>query len=315
MAKRKVKWETLERWIKEGRGTGHGVDYSPWLRHERGNLASDGNNIDLTLIGSGRQACFLSREEADVAVWLLWLGVQDLREQFPIWPWPHPHPLACHSGCGELRWSRGTLAVAEELGIEHGTYVGTLVPYVATTDILATVATRDGLKAVAIAVKSESTIASIAGGNTPADTRDGPRVRERLILERVALMEIGVEWRLRSATFLPRDLRETLRTAYRSSLLPHDLQCSGIDVEYGAELSRQLTRRRSIQEAKEETSVTLHLDDELGRCLFEHAIWHRRVPLDIRHPIIMNRHPVLTDFSWVDTAAVEWLGGAEWARL
>jgi hypothetical protein len=89
----------------------------------------------------GRTAHYFSRGEYHTALLLLWLGVDDLREQFPLWPAPHPHPLygSPLQSNAPLTWAKGLLSIAEEAGIAHGVEVGTRVPYIASLDLLATV--------------------------------------------------------------------------------------------------------------------------------------------------------------------------------
>ncbi len=118
--------KNLREQIKAGRGQGHGADYQPWLQVSRRRSPSNGNINFRHLPILGRHSHFMSRNEWHIALWILWLGVEDLREQFPLWPFPHPHPLFGRAEVEQTRLpsSRGTLEIAKELGIDHGRIVG-----------------------------------------------------------------------------------------------------------------------------------------------------------------------------------------------
>jgi hypothetical protein len=57
MSKRK-RTSNIEKWIKEGRGTGIGADYQPWLKIQ--DVSSVGRSTRLKGIKTGRQHEFLS---------------------------------------------------------------------------------------------------------------------------------------------------------------------------------------------------------------------------------------------------------------
>lgn len=92
----------IEKWIKEGRGSGVGSEYKPWLKIQ--DVASKGRSTRLKGIKTNRQHEFLSdlernyfylTEYSDVVV--------DIREQFPLLPLEE------------------TIVIADELGIKHPT--------------------------------------------------------------------------------------------------------------------------------------------------------------------------------------------------
>lgn len=84
MSKRK-RTSKIDKWIKEGRGSGIGSDYVPWLKIQ--DVSSLGRSTRLTEIKTNRQHEFLSdlernhfylTEHSDFIV--------DIREQFPLLP-------------------------------------------------------------------------------------------------------------------------------------------------------------------------------------------------------------------------------------
>jgi hypothetical protein len=169
--------------IQQGRGMGHGRSYLPWLMLRRKNPSPNSNQAVSWVPPLQRTAHYFSRGEYHTALLLLWLGVKDLREQFPIWPIPHPHPLEGTPGIpqAQARWSRGLLALAREAGIEHGFEFGTRLPYVATLDLLATVPLPKGN---VLAIFSSKPIEE---PNTDVQLR----TLERLELERRYSLDIG----------------------------------------------------------------------------------------------------------------------------
>lgn len=79
--------------INQGYGQGHGTNYQPWLQIRRKNTSPKSNQVVAWLPPLEREAHFFSRGEYHTALLLLWLQVEDLREQYPLWPVAHPHPL------------------------------------------------------------------------------------------------------------------------------------------------------------------------------------------------------------------------------
>jgi len=181
--------------IRLGYGTGHGDLYKPWLTLRRKNPSPKSNQVVSFMPPLKRTAHYFSRGEYHTALLLLWLGVQDLREQYPIWPIPHPHPLdgaPCTSSV-RLNWSRGLLAIANEAKIEHGREVGSRQPYVASLDLVATVPLQDG---PALSVFSSKPIRE-------SDDEVKWRTLERLELERRYALEIGAGYFVSSSALIP----------------------------------------------------------------------------------------------------------------
>lgn len=85
MAKNKydISEEKEQRWIKEGRGNGHGHDYKPWITVK--DLPSEGRSHRIFGHKSQRTHHLLSDLELAVFLLLEWHGeTTDIREQFPL---------------------------------------------------------------------------------------------------------------------------------------------------------------------------------------------------------------------------------------
>lgn len=286
----------LREHIKAGRGQGHGNSYQPWLQISRRKTPSNSNINFRHLPILGRHGHFLSRNEVNIAIWLLWLGAHDLREQFPLWPFAHPHPLYGLSDMANTRlpWSRGTLAIARDLGIDHGWFVGSRIPYVATTDFMLTLLDDGMPRALAIAAKPSS----LVEGRVAA----AQRVKERLALEMAYADELGISWQLMSDGDIPLALRENLELILPSALLPEKLACPNMVEDFCGGLADALRAGNTIGESRSFAIQRSQIDENSGRAIFYHGLWTRRLPIDLRSPMVLSQPAHLTDFAWAEEA-------------
>lgn len=287
----------LREHIKDGRGQGHGAGYKPWLQISRRKTPSN-SNINLRHLPIlGRHGHFLSRNEVNIAIWLLWLGADDLREQFPLWPFAHPHPIYGHpSATGQqLPWSRGTLAIARDLGIDHGWFAGSRIPYVATTDFMLTVLTGDIPSLVAIAAKPSA----IVKGRVAVKQR----VKERLALELAYARELGIRWLLMSDGDISLPLRENLELTLPCALLPDTLDHSDLIEDFCTGLAEDLRAGDTLGDARMRATQRCRIDEASGLALFYHGLWTKRLPVDLRVPLALSQPAQLTDFAWAEEAA------------
>lgn len=101
MSKRK-RTSKIEKWIQDGRGSGIGADYKPWLKIQ--DVSSKGRSTRLKGIKTNRQHEFLSDLERNYFYLTEYSDVViDIREQFPLLPLEE------------------TIVIADELGIKHPT--------------------------------------------------------------------------------------------------------------------------------------------------------------------------------------------------
>lgn len=113
MSKR-TRTSKVEKWIKEGRGSGIGADYKPWLNIQ--DVSSLGRSTRLKGIKTKRQHEFLSDLERNYFYLTEYYNFLDIREQFPLLPLEE------------------TIVIADELGLKHPTNPKTNEPVVMTTD-------------------------------------------------------------------------------------------------------------------------------------------------------------------------------------
>ena len=92
-----------QKWLREGRGSGHGSDYKPWLTVR--DLSSQGRSHRVFGHKSQRTHHLLSDLELAVFLLLEWSrSTQDIREQFPL-RLEDTKALALESGIGKVRIS------------------------------------------------------------------------------------------------------------------------------------------------------------------------------------------------------------------
>lgn len=182
MAKRRyaVTERKIARWTREGRGTGAGSDYRPWLTIN--DVSSRGLSSRPFGITANRIHHLLSNNEAGVFYQADWsAAVVDVREQYPL-------PRA------------DTRAIARRMGVVHPRDHG--VDVVVTTDFLLDVVGADpwlsfelppgeGARRLAVAVK-------------PDDVYDDLRALDKLEIERRFWVDRDVAWILVTAGQLSR---------------------------------------------------------------------------------------------------------------
>jgi hypothetical protein len=118
--------EWIERRIKQGRGSGSGFDYQPWLTIQ--DFSSLGRVHRMKGWKHGRVHHLFSDLERNVFLHYQWpFSVIDIREQFPLLP------------------VAGTVEIAQEMGVRHPFDPRTKHPIVMTTDLFLTA--QQGLKA------------------------------------------------------------------------------------------------------------------------------------------------------------------------
>lgn len=176
----------LQSLILQGFGQGRGEYYIPWIRVTRGNAPRKSNHFVAVVSTQSKALHLLSQLEHGAARVASWLGVCEIRTQFPLFPWAeHPHPLAgLNEACdAKLPKTRGLLELAAQAGISHGNYVGAPdLPYVATVDLALSVGSDGAQRLVLWSVKPAGLLT-----NSPS----GSRMRQRIRLEALYAESIG----------------------------------------------------------------------------------------------------------------------------
>nr|WP_026679815.1 heteromeric transposase endonuclease subunit TnsA [Priestia megaterium] len=151
----------IEKWIKEGRGTGEGADYKPWLTIR--DVPSRGIATRNKGWKTKRIHQLMSKLELNYLYTLEWSdAVIDIREQYPLLPLER------------------TLEIADDFGIKHPTDPQTNEETVMTTDFLITIATSNGLALRARTIKPSSDL--------------NKRTIEKFAIEQQFYKEQDIDW-------------------------------------------------------------------------------------------------------------------------
>lgn len=146
--------ERQKRYINEGRGTGIGSKYLPWIFVARSEISSTG--FSSILIHNGRQHHFLSNGETSCFLLATQLPhYLEVREQYPLSLGKGNHEVNVYYDHYGLFYP-GTLEIAKSLGIRHPRVPSTeggSAPFIMSTDLLITFEINGEYKLLAVSYK------------------------------------------------------------------------------------------------------------------------------------------------------------------
>lgn len=260
--------KVLERFLREGRGTGSYADYTPWHRVSRGDPSSKGRSH--LIVWRDRQRELLSDQE--------WGGLNfaglipnlvDLTEQFPLSQESAPHDLSRWYAGEGLKLFPGTREIAEMLGIKHPALTDGDQTHIwtSTTDLLLILRNqRERLELLAVSCKPSSVLSE--------------RAKELLLLERTYWAHRGVDWLLITPDQYEKSAALTLR---RTSPWGFDNPVSEREIRIACQTARSMPWHPY-------SDVIHHLTGSLGgetqrnaaqRALWQ-AVWRGLLPVDLR---------------------------------
>jgi hypothetical protein len=268
MAKRKYGFDEakIARFHKEGRGTGHGKNYKPWLTIQ--DVSSHGRSSRPYSPKTDRDHHLLSDVETFAFFLFHWRDdVVDIREQFP--------------------WSRElSRRIAAEMGIRHPVDRESRVELVQTTDLLVDLDRGGRVVEIAVAVKTAAEL-------------DDPRTLDKLELERRCALEEGRSWYLVTERECPEQRVMNLRWAHEMHCLdrldaPHS--------DYWSDRCKQV--HAALRNARAGTLAMIFEASEsrhgllVGECLtaFRHLVSTKAVGMDMDSPF-RDAMPV-TQLTW-----------------
>jgi hypothetical protein len=191
MAKRRygIDEDKIARFVKEGRGQGHGAEYRPWLTiHD---VSSLGRSSRIHSRKIGREHHLLSDLETSMFLLLEWSdAVIDIREQFPL--------------------DRDiTRSIAAEMGILHPADMQSKTDIVMTTDFMVDVQNKNESTLMVRTVKLSSEL-------------DDVRILEKLEIDRRYWVDLkGVDWGLVTEHDLPEQRIKILLWLHEMQSLEH----------------------------------------------------------------------------------------------
>lgn len=269
----RVTWDLVRRYVAE-RGTGFGEDYRAFLQLKRYNASPVSVQTSGRVPPFKRRMHFLCRSEWLIAILLAWVGCH-IREQLPLWPWSHPHLLFNYlpQFDGAPR-SLGTLELCKQAGIEHGTFIGTTIPYIWTIDIGAILAwlPPEEVSCALVSVKPLET-EEYTGDIDPIAR--GP---EKLEIERRYAANGSFPYFVADRTLWPGDLLGQLE----------DLSAAAYADELTLEAVKRLLDQSGSELSKEPPNewvarlrASCGLREERAREAMRYVIWHQLVDVDL----------------------------------
>ncbi|MDQ0415759.1 TnsA endonuclease N-terminal domain-containing protein [Mesobacillus stamsii] len=256
MSKRKRTSE-IEQWIKQGRGTGIGVDYKPWLKIQ--DVSSKGRSTRLKGIKTNRQHEFLSDLESNYFYLTEYSNyIVDIREQFPLLPLEE------------------TIVIADELGIKHPTDPKTGDPIVMTTDFLLTVDKGQGVFEVARTIKMKDELLK-------------ERVLEKFEIEREYWQRKDIDWVIVTEEEIPKTMARNISYIHDYfDIRDYDVfqeMCSQHIEDLSLSLmQRLLNNKNSIRIITNEFDTDTHLPFGSGVTLFYHLLAQKVIVIDMLKP-------------------------------
>ncbi len=258
MAKRK-RTQDADKMLKEGRGTGRGLEYKPWLRIQ--DVPSIGRATRLKGIKTGRQHEFLSDMERNYFYLLEYSeNVIDIREQYPLLP------------------IEETLIISEELKLDHPKHPKTKENIVMTTDFLITL---DNNVELAKTIK-------------PKDNLLDRRVMEKFEIERVYWERKGIDLGIVTEQEIDKTIAHNISYVqnYRdisnldcfSNIEKHELK----DLIYEF-IKRVVDDERTMRSICTQFDSDMSLEKGSSLSIFRYLVINKIIEIDITQKIDVNK--------------------------
>ncbi|MFJ7951140.1 TnsA endonuclease N-terminal domain-containing protein [Lysinibacillus sp. NPDC096418] len=253
MSKR-TRTSKVEKWIKEGRGSGIGADYKPWLNIQ--DVSSLGRSTRLKGIKTKRQHEFLSDLERNYFYLTEYSDfIVDIREQFPLLPLEE------------------TIVIADELGLKHPTDPKTNEPIVMTTDFLLTVEKGNGLVELARTIKMKDELLK-------------QRVIEKFEIERVYWERRQIDWGIVTELEIPKEMARNISYIHDYYDIQQYDAFQNMNQQHIEDLAMALLQS-ILSESKNIREVTNVFDKEThmplgsGMTLFYHLLAQKIIRVDM----------------------------------
>ncbi|WP_448227965.1 TnsA endonuclease N-terminal domain-containing protein [Pseudoxanthomonas mexicana] len=249
--------DDVQKWVAQGFGQGEGDSYRPWAKVR--DVPSLGRCTRIVALRHKRIHHLYSDVEtghflqADFAP-----GVTEVREQFALLPRDE------------------TIEIAAELGLRHPTYPGTQVHIVMTSDLCVLRERQVGGPFV-LCVKRDEALQPKADGLK--------RTLEKLLIEKCYWDRRSVTWRLVSQQHFDATLVRNLALLRPSGKLWRSKDGNERAAQFAERVLSSEWREFPMRQLLEATGWSEQQAFEtLG-----HAIWRRLLPVDLTHPLNLNR--------------------------
>ncbi len=273
----------LQSLILQGFGQGRGDDYIPWIRVTRGHAPRMSGHFVAVVSTQATPLHLLSGLEYGAARVASWLGADEIRTQFPLFPWAgHPHPMAGLDARTDaaLPETRGLLEIAHDAGIKHGTYVGAPeLPYVATTDLVLARCTPKAQRLVFWSVKPAKVL---------AEAKPGTRVLQRIRLEELYAQSVGG----RHVVYDGRQASDRLLANLEWLEPPRQERTDASQIQARSAFVEQFSvrgDREPLGERIENAAEQAGMSTTDGQRHFRAAAWLGQLDIDLTEPVLMSR--------------------------
>jgi hypothetical protein len=300
MDRRKLKKSYTERklnqvlgWIKANRGQGRGETYSPWIRITRGFSSPVSHQMFSALSIHHRNHHFLSKLEHHTALQLNYLGAVELRECLPLWPTEHQHPI----NADHRERTVGLLDIARDAGIEHGNFVGSNVPYIASLDMMTTIQWMEKTHHLGVSCKPEE----ILMGSV--------RAQERATLDEFYCRTVGARHLREGGSQFNPVLLKNLQTYKPSRHEVLDWKGTQQLQEFSEHLNRSF-QGQPLHVAITQAGKAVHVDDLQASTLWRVGAWLHLIDIDMSKRISMLKPIRLGRDHCLDQLARHFLGEA-----
>lgn len=263
---------------RDGAGQGREDLYKPWIRIRRNFSSPYSHQAFSSVALRPTNHHFLSKLEFHTALHCAYLGATELRECLPEWPHDHPHP---HSGLlddDEFRGSDvcGLLDIARHAGIDHGVYVGTNVPYVASLDLMFRFPWKRRWRYVGISCKPEQIF------------RQSSRAQERVELDRFYCNAIDTRHVLEDGAAFNQVLVQQMQWMLP---LTSEARCAERKSKLCDFAGRfeELAEDRPVLSAVLGAGNRLRLNREDSLSLFRQCVWLHLIDIDLTKHVQMRK--------------------------
>ncbi|MCM3491002.1 TnsA endonuclease N-terminal domain-containing protein [Alkalihalophilus marmarensis] len=261
MSKRK-RTSKNEKWIKEGRGSGIGSEYKPWLKIQ--DVSSLGRSTRLKGIKTKRQHEFLSDLERNYFYITEFSDfIIDIREQFPLLPLEE------------------TIVIADELGIKHPADPKTGEPIVLTTDFLLTINNGQGVIEVAHTIKMKDELLK-------------ERILEKFEIEREYWHRREIDWGIVTEKEIHKSMARNISYIHdyydiRDYDVFREMSAKNIEDLSTSLMQRLLGTTESIRKITSEFDTDTHLPFGSGVTLFYHLLSRKIIIIDMIEPLNLEK--------------------------
>lgn len=265
MAKRN-RIKNNEKLLNEGRGSGIGKEYLPWIKIQ--DVPSKGRVTRIKGITTGRQHELMSDMERDYFYFLDFADeIIDIREQYPLLP------------------IEDTLAIALELGIKHPEDPQTHEPIVMTTDFLITINKDGKFIDVARTIKIKDDLLN-------------KRVLEKFDIERQYWKRKEIDWAIITDEEIDKVVAHNISFVHGYKEIENIdsfLEISSLEIkDFIYEfVKRIIDDKRSMRSICSEFDDDMHLEKGSGLSIFKYLVINKIIDISLKEKIDVNKNIVI----------------------